>query len=257
MRPVALYFGGKWALARRYGPPQRRHVIEPFAGFAGYSTYWEPEQVTLIEKDPQIVAVWKYLQRVSANEIMAIPTEIDSVDELHACEEAKWLVGWWFNRATKEPAKQRSRWARSDKYRNLFWGAQIRRRIANQVEKIRHWQVTEGTYEQAPDADAHWFIDPPYPITGRHYRCNHIDYAQVAQWCQTRRGYVQVCSNSESSWLPFRLFTLGNNHRTRRFACEGIYEFETDAQGRRLTFDATLRPAIDPARRSPHATARS
>ena len=26
------YYGGKWRVARDYGPPQRQHVIEPFAG---------------------------------------------------------------------------------------------------------------------------------------------------------------------------------------------------------------------------------
>jgi site-specific DNA-adenine methylase len=32
MQPFFSYYGGKWKLAERLGPPQRDHVIEPFAG---------------------------------------------------------------------------------------------------------------------------------------------------------------------------------------------------------------------------------
>ena len=52
MKCFANYFGGKTKLARRFGPPQREHVIEPFAGLAGYASYWLPRQVTLVEKRP-------------------------------------------------------------------------------------------------------------------------------------------------------------------------------------------------------------
>jgi site-specific DNA-adenine methylase len=56
MQPFFLYYGGKWRLADRLGPPQRDHVIEPFAGSAGYSVFWEPKKVTLIERDPVVAA---------------------------------------------------------------------------------------------------------------------------------------------------------------------------------------------------------
>jgi hypothetical protein len=47
MKPLFLLYGGKHNLANRLGPPQREHVIEPFAGSAGYSCFWEPRKVTL------------------------------------------------------------------------------------------------------------------------------------------------------------------------------------------------------------------
>jgi len=50
MQPFFLYFGGKWKLARRLGAPRHPHVIEPFAGSCGYSVYWSPPQVTIIER---------------------------------------------------------------------------------------------------------------------------------------------------------------------------------------------------------------
>ena len=133
MHTFVIYYGGKWTLARRYGPPQHEHVIEPFAGFAGYSTYWEPAKVTLLDSDPKIIGTWHYLQRVKAAEIMAIPTEFETLDELHICQEAKWLIGWWLNRGVSTPSQQRSNWARSDRYRCQFWEQRVRSRIAAQL----------------------------------------------------------------------------------------------------------------------------
>jgi hypothetical protein len=97
--------------------PRRPYVIEPFAGSAGYAVYWEPPRVTLVEKDPLFVALWRWLQRVPPHEIMAIPTDIDNIDELPARfgEEARWLVGFWL----VHPAKERSSWGRDEQYRTI------------------------------------------------------------------------------------------------------------------------------------------
>jgi site-specific DNA-adenine methylase len=82
MQPFIPYYGGKWKLAQRLGPPQRTHVIEPFAGGAGYSCFWEPKKVTLIERDPVVYGVWKFLQKASAKELMRLPSNIWHIDEL-------------------------------------------------------------------------------------------------------------------------------------------------------------------------------
>jgi hypothetical protein len=226
MRPFINFFGGKWSMARRLGVPQRGHVIEPFAGSAGYSTYWQPSQVTLIERDPVIFGLWDYLRRASPREIMALPVDINSVDELHACQEAKWLVGFWLNRGLAQPAKRRSNWARSDKYRFAFWGQHIRQRIASQVEHIRHWKIIEGDWWEAPDIEAHWHIDPPYVEAGRCYRFNNINRKTLAEWCKERRGFVQVCEADGADWLPFTSFTIGNTPRVGRFSAEALFEQE-------------------------------
>jgi hypothetical protein len=68
--------------SERLGPPQRTHVIEPFAGSAGYSCFWQPKKVTLIERDPLVVGIWKFLQRSSPTELMRLPSNISHVDEL-------------------------------------------------------------------------------------------------------------------------------------------------------------------------------
>jgi site-specific DNA-adenine methylase len=223
MLPFVNYYGGKFRLAPDYGRQQRPHVIEPFAGFAGYSTYWEPAQVTLVEKDARLIAIWKYLQRASPQEIMRLPIDIETVDGLRICEEAKWLIGFWFDRGLSKPRRRRSALS--------YWDQKVRARIARQVEKIRHWQIIEGDYSTAPDIEAHWHIDPPYQGAGKHYAVNGIDRAQLADWCKQRRGYVQVCESPEADWLPFEPFaivTAGACHgnRKRGFSAEAIFEFE-------------------------------
>jgi hypothetical protein len=106
MQPFFLYYGGKWRLAERLGPPQRDHVIEPFAGSAGYSCFWEPKKVTLIERDPVVHSVWKFLQKASPSELSSDVDELPS----RVCQEAKSLIGFWFNHGLPSPAVRRSNW---------------------------------------------------------------------------------------------------------------------------------------------------
>jgi hypothetical protein len=231
VRPFFLRYGAKWAAARDYGPPRRPNVIEPFAGSAGYAVYWEPPRVTLVERDPLIVALWRWLQRVPPHEIMAIPTDIDSVDELPARfgEEARWLVGFWLSSGLAHPAKERSSWGRNERYRSgRFWSQNIRRRIAGQVGRIRHWRIIEGGYERAPEVAAHWFVDPPYAgASGCAYSHNEIDRMALAQWCRDRRGHVTVCEAAGATWLPFEPLNVASTPRD--FAAEAVFEFENDA----------------------------
>jgi hypothetical protein len=226
VRPFLNFYGGKWKLARRLGQPQHDHVIEAFAGSAGYSVYWCPPRVTLIEKDPTLVGIWQYLQRVSPQEVMAIPVEIDHVYELppSVCQEARDLIGFWLNRGMSQPAKQRSQWARSEAYRHLFWGQQIRYRIASQLEKIRHWTIIHGDYTNAPDVTAHWHVDAPYQEAGEFYKHNDLDREALAEWCKRRRGFLQVCEANGADWMPFKPFTHVTTPRKNRFSAEALFE---------------------------------
>jgi hypothetical protein len=102
---------------------------------------------------------------------------------------------------------------------------------SDQVECIRHWKIIEGSYDKAPDIEAHWFIDPPYTNMGKHYAVNGIDYIKLADWCKRRSGYIQVSESADAQWLPFQPFALVNSHRPCRFSAEGLYEI--DATGSR------------------------
>lgn len=45
----------------RYPAPTHSTIIEPFAGGAGYSAKYSDRAVTLVERNPKIAAIWKYL----------------------------------------------------------------------------------------------------------------------------------------------------------------------------------------------------
>ena len=80
-----------------------------------------------------------------------------------------------------------------------------RQRIALQVDRIKHWQVIEGDYTTAPDIEATWHIDPPYNNKpGKYYPYQPDSFADLGQWCTTRKGLVMVCENDGAEWLPFK-----------------------------------------------------
>jgi 16S rRNA G966 N2-methylase RsmD len=98
-----------------------------------------------------------------------------------------------------------------------FWGERVRQTIASQVEAIHHWKVFNRSYEDLPfEAQATWFIDPPYQKQGQHYHhgAADIEFEALANWCKTRPGQVIVCENEGADWLPFE--PLGHVKTTRR-----------------------------------------
>lgn len=209
--PLFSYFGSKHRLAPRYPRPLRDTLIEPFAGSAGYASRYHWLKVVLVDRDPDIVAVWRYLVRASAREIMHLPdlNVGDSTDGLKVCEEARLLIRFNVNQAVSGPRNTLTAWG--------TWGPAHRARVAVQVERIRHWRIIEGDYSQAPDVDATWFVDPPYETAGKQYRhgSDAIDFAQLGAWCKARRGQVMVCENAGADWLPFRRFVAARSARPR------------------------------------------
>jgi hypothetical protein len=228
MRPFFTYFGAKWRLAKTLGPPRHDLVIEPFAGSAAYSTYYEPQKVILIDVSPIICGVWSYLIKVSAKEIMKLPANIMGVDDLPSWvpQEAKWLVGFWMNHGLAEPGRSRSNWARQPKYTAFYWSETIKTRIASQLPKIRHWQVIQGNYDNVENHIATWHIDPPYSDAGTSYRHHTIDYRKLATWCRSRKGWIQVCEDSAADWLPFIPYTVLRTHRSQGFTSEAVWTNE-------------------------------
>lgn len=211
LKPFFTYFGGKWRAAPHYPAPTHEHIVEPFAGAAGYSLRYASRMVTLVERNPKIAAVWRYLLAVRSSEVLSLPLVFDSVDDLTAVsEEGRWLIGLWLNKGVSAPCKTPSRWMRQGAHANSFWGHAIRNRVASQVDAIRHWRLIEGDYKDAPDATATWFIDPPYEKAGVNYpsRLQAHEYADLAAWCRTRRGQVMVCEADGAAWLPFRPFRV-------------------------------------------------
>lgn len=208
LKPFFTYYGGKYRVALRYPKPEHSTIVEPFAGAAGYATRHHTHDVILVEKDPRIAALWAYLIRVSASEIRALPDVREHVDEIGSCAEARSLVGFWLNKGSAQPCLRPSAWMREKTRPRSYWGPEIRERIASQVEQIRHWRVICGSYSDAPDIRATWFVDPPYQIAGKHYKhgSDAIDYSALGRFCVTRLGQVIACENDGARWLPFAPF---------------------------------------------------
>lgn len=209
------YFGSKHGLSRRYPAPRHETIIEPFAGSAGYATRHHSRRVILVEKNPLVAGVWRYLLRASPREILALPDlePGQGADELDVCPEARALIGFWLGYGDAAPRNLRSSWMKQHEP-GSSWGRIVRARIASQLDKVRHWQLIEGDFSDAPDIEADWFVDPPYEVAGWKYPFHTIDYAELARWCGSRRGQVIVCEQSGATWLPFRpcfeMHTLAN-----------------------------------------------
>lgn len=215
LRPFWRYYGGKWRSSGRYPDPVFGTVVEPFAGAAGYACRHWRRDVVLVDRSPIIAGIWRYLIAESAESILALPDIPDggTVDDMDAPQEARWLAGFWCNGGKVTPSKSPSAWARASASGDVNnwagWGDKARRRVARQVQYIRHWRVVEGEYTDAPDAVATWFIDPPYSTpAGEYYPEQPGDrsdcaFADLATWCRTRSGQVVVCEQAGATWLPF------------------------------------------------------
>jgi hypothetical protein len=207
LRPFIRYYGAKWraVAAGRYPHPMHRTIIEPFAGAAGYSLHYPTHNVILVERYPLLAEMWRYLIGASRRDVECIPI-VDSVDDLPSWvpRGARTLVGFAMNAATASPRRTLSTAARdlrSKGCRFYGWTADLRERVASQVGAIKHWQIIEGDYTQAPDIEATWFIDPPYQLRGGHYvhGPDEIDYTQLARWCLSRRGQPIVCERDRAT----------------------------------------------------------
>lgn len=204
--------------------------MEPFAGSAGYSLRYPNRRVVLCDLDPYIVDVWRYLLRVSESEILALPDLClgQTINDLHVCQEARWLIGFWLNKGAASPRQRPSAWMRQGLRPGAFWGKRVRETIAKQLKAVRHWEIINASYREISNRTATWFVDPPYEVAGSHYRfgSNNLDYEQLAQWCAERDGQVIVCENAHATWLPFVVADCAKTTRRGRHSREAIWTHE-------------------------------
>lgn len=225
LRPFFTYFGGKWRLAPKYPEPEHGMIVEPFAGSAGYSLRYPKNRVLLTDVDERVIGTWQYLIGASSDEISKLPIydgSWHSVDDLHIPQEAKWLIGWWLNKGSAQPCKTPSAWMRKATVtgENL-WGDGVKARIVRQQPYIRHWTAVLASYESLDNYAATWFVDPPYEIAGKSYRCNSVNYLDLAQFCRTREGLTIVAENDGATWLPFT--PLSASKSTLGISLESVY----------------------------------
>lgn len=206
--PFFSYFGGKTRAAVHYPPPIHDLIVEPFAGAAGYATLHREKKVILVEKDPIIAEVWRYLIGSTEDDILSLPDihPDQSTADLDVPAGARGLIGFWINLGTTSPRKHPSSRFKSGQKGSSHWGPERRQVLAGMVGTIKHWEIIEASYELIDAGTATYFIDPPYQASGHHYRHSKIDYPGLGEWCRSRSGQVMVCEADGADWLPFKPF---------------------------------------------------
>jgi len=208
LHPFFSYFGSKYRLAKYYPLPQFDEIIEPFAGSAGYALLYHEKKISLYESYQPIAELWDYLIHVSEEEILSLP--LGPFDKNHPVESevssipARTLLGFWLT----ESQTNASRYPLS-KSRGGNWSKQKRQMIASQLKYIRHWTVENTSFENIPNREATWYIDPPYQEAGKRYRNNKINYDNLSMWCKSRTGQTIVCEQNEAKWLSFEKLETG------------------------------------------------
>lgn len=209
------YYGSKSKIIGKYPPPKFDTIIEPFAGTAQYALkYWDKD-IILVEKYDVICNLWKWLQKCSKHDILSTRQLKcgENVDNFTwDCQERKDLVGFIITGAPSMPKKTASRWKTVVRPNTQQYRLES---IANNLEKIRHWKIIHGDYQESPDIKATWFIDPPYVVGGKYYKygSKNIDYDYLGNWCKERKGQVIVCEADDADWLPFKSLVSSRGNR--------------------------------------------
>lgn len=193
------YYGSKSKIIDYYPKPQFDRIIEPFAGSARYSLKYFEKDVLLVDKFDIIVNIWKYLQECSPNDILSLPS-LKQGDKIcrtdFDCMAQAYLFGFMITQGTATPMLTVSKFGAERLESNKKF-------IANNLFKIKHWQIELGDYATIPNQKATWFIDPPYQKKGYKYRHNKVDFEHLANYSTTRKGQVIVCEQEGASWLNF------------------------------------------------------
>lgn len=198
-----MYYGSKGNVIDCYPAPKYNRIIEPFAGSARYSLKHWKNDITIIDKYSVIADVWKYLQKSTEKDILNLPKlkSGECINDFDLTDIEKKFLGFMIFVSGTTPTKKMT------KFNGLVQNQHLSlRRIAKQLYKIRHWEIVEGDYDNYPNEEATWFIDPPYQFGGEHYKENNkkIDFVYLANWCKSRKGQVIVCENTKATWMEFK-----------------------------------------------------
>lgn len=220
------YYGAKTNLVKYYPPPKYGKVIEPFAGSARYALKYFDREVLLVDKYETIINIWKWLQKCSVGDIKKLPrlTHNEKIANYNFdCKEAEDLCGFLVGFSNKRPRKTGS--AKLLARRN-FMNYRLNQ-IADCLSKIKHWKIQLGSYEDIPNQEATWFVDPPYNSkAGERYvfGAKGIDYMHLGEWCKERTGQVIVCEGINADWLPFKSMAIQRTNM--KMSSESIWSNE-------------------------------
>jgi hypothetical protein len=227
--PLFKWFGSKWLSSRLLPPPEYKHIIEPFAGSAGYALRHHEHEVTIAERDPHIFELWHWLiTKATEKAIREIPIGIKEgtdIREIGLTKGQALLLKTWQRTNNVGDCWTISPWGNKPGQ----WTANTRSRVASEFHAVKHWTVREDAFSIfAPRSKATWIIDPPYQFNYQ-YRGAPIDYRALALNARALRGQVIVCeavcqkTGAVPKWLPFKFFgsritsrrKAGNNHHSK------------------------------------------
>ena len=208
------YYGSKSKIVDCYPPPKYGKIIEPFAGSARYSLkYWQND-VLLVDKYPVIVDVWNYLKNASANDILTLPKlkKGESIkDHTYLAQVEQDFLGFLVCGGVESPRFNVASFDGVNVEKDL-------KKISKLLYKIKHWEITLGSYDKIDNQYCTWFIDPPYQFGGEYYKESNknIYFESLSEWCKNREGQVIVCENTKADWMDFKPMKLmsGTIHKT-------------------------------------------
>lgn len=217
------YYGSKSKIVHLYPKPKFGKIIEPFAGGASYSLKYYDHDILLVDKYEVVVKIWKWLQLCSKNDVLKLP-KLKVGERLSSytwdCEEARLLMGFVIAKGSFAPRDKAASGATSRRPNHINFTLG---KIARNLEKIRHWEIRLGSYEDIANEEACYFVDPPYTHGGECYPHSNkkINYEHLSEWCKTRNGQVIVCENMAASWLPF--YPMVDNYGVQKMTVEAIW----------------------------------
>jgi site-specific DNA-adenine methylase len=182
------YYGRKDKIFKYYPTPKHDTIIEPFAGSAVYSLKNYKKNIIILDKDERIINIWNYLKTATTGEILSLPLLVrgqtlndEEFNNLTLVQ--KDLISFFTNPSSAQPKRSVGKFN--------IWHEKNRKRLSEDVNKIKHWEIVLGDYRDIPNQEATWFIDPPYQGNGgKYYKHGNKDmnYNELADWVQSRQG---------------------------------------------------------------------
>lgn len=241
--PLFKWFGSKWLSSKTLPKPQYWHIVEPFAGSAGYSLRHYEHKVFLFELDDNIRNLWSWLiNEATSQDIKDIPCNLNEGTDIRT-------IG--LNSGQQLLLKN---WQRTNNVSNCWtvsiwgnkpgqWTENTRARIADQFVAVKHWTVcgADGMKSFVANLTPEtWFIDPPYQYN-YNYGKPAIDYKTLSNRILAVKGQKIVCeaicptTGQIPTWLPFQFWAnritsrrkVSNNHHSKEVLWEGFNLDET------------------------------
>jgi len=228
--PLFKWFGSKWLSSKTLPAPQHDHILEPFAGSAGYALRYGgfPRQVTIWEEDPNLQKLWTFLITATSDVILRIPLGVPigtDIRHLEMSEGQALLLKHWQRTNNVGDCWTVSPWGHLPGQ----WTANTRARVADEVGLITHWKLEPVRWDQ----EATYFVDPPYLYNYRYrFKTAGFDHKALAAKVlgTLPRAQVIMCealcqkTHVEPTYLPFSYF--GSRITSRRKATENHHSKE-------------------------------